>query len=230
MDHTNLGHSPVFGWSWSEGLSGDSAHQTEDSKENMGPSLQHDLALYICRWVWEGHNCIEWWLGDFVFFTCAFFAWGHLLEAVFLALGESVLLPLTWGKLIGGISSEHYLAKPKVGAKASWTGVPLPPAPTSRDVACLYLWLCSFQFFCFEEQVSLCGSLWLYWSCNLSITWVVVTLVLNFSSYNDTLSYCRLPALVILWILLQDQAMCRVPHLQSLGFYLCSLGDNFHWE
>lgn len=146
------------------------------------------------------HHRIEWWLGlvsskpllcDFVsLYSCIFLlplTWGHVLEAVLLALGESVLLPLTWGKLIPGISSEGFpkilvaelaLPKPgKAGAKAPWTGVPLPPGPTRRDVACLYLWICLLEFFSFEQQVSLCGSLcsylssvlacgelWLFWS------------------------------------------------------------------
>ena len=113
------------------------------------------------------------------FFTFVFLVpltWGDLLEAVVLALGESVLLPLTWGQLIGGNSSGHYpkvlvaeLAKPKpplIAAKAPWTGVALPPAPTSSLVACLYLWIC-LPFFALYSKFP-CGSLCLCLSCVLA--------------------------------------------------------------
>lgn len=138
--------------------------------------LQMSVRDALPHWVvtWAGFiQAITLWL--WVFLTFVFLVpltWGDLLEAVLLALGESVLLPLTWGQLIGGNSSGHYpkvlvaeLAKPKpplIAAKAPWTGVALPPAPTSSLVACLYLWI-YLPFFALYSKfpcVALCVCAW----------------------------------------------------------------------
>lgn len=185
MDHTNLGHSKCYGCTWSEGLSGDSAHQTEDPWDHQCSMILHFTSADECeRCITSLSGNLGWFHPSHYFVTLSFFTfvflvpltWGDLLEAVVLALGESVLLPLTWGQLIGGNSSGHYpkvlvaeLAKPKpplIAAKAPWTGVALPPAPTSSFVACLYLWIC-LPFFALYSKFP-CGSLCLCLSCVLA--------------------------------------------------------------